>query len=375
VIAQSSARRLIRLLSRSLTSAAFTLVAISAAPVVEAASVAATSTKATTSAAPGSSRKATSVRSTSKRTAAKPRASASKGKSRGKSRRARKPSTQATLVPANLDKDLALKSNAAFVVDQDTGEAVVAKNPDTVLPIASLTKLMTSLVVVESNAPLDELLEVTQDDVDTEKRTHSRLAVGTKLKREEMLLLALMASENRAASALSRHYPGGRPAFIAAMNDKAKALGMSSTRFADPAGLSSQSVSTARDLSRLVSAAYAQPMIRNFSTHLETTVAVRGRATTFGNTNRLVRSEGNWNIELQNTGFTNEAGRCLVMQVTLASRRLAMIFLDSDGTLTRYADAARVRRRLELEALQPKSVSTSTFSASGAPPTKAALAR
>ncbi len=250
----------------------------------------------------------------------------------------------------NEARELALKSNAALVIDQDTGEALAVKNPDVVLPVASLTKLMTGLVVVDAKLPLDEELEIGNEDVDTEKRTHSRLRVGTRLKREEMLLLALMSSENRAAMSLSRHYPGGRPAFLAQMNAKAKALGMNSTHFADPAGLSNRSVSTARDLHRLLTAAYSRPLLRRYSTTVDSTVRVGKQVLTYNNSNRLVRSSGNWNIELQKTGFTNEAGRCLVMQVNVMNRRLAMVFLDSDGTLTRYADAARVRRRIELDA-------------------------
>ncbi|GAC1623616.1 MAG: D-alanyl-D-alanine endopeptidase [Nevskia sp.] len=284
------------------------------------------------------------------------------------------PSNGTRLGLRNTADDLALKSSAALVVDQDTGETLVVKNPDVVLPIASLTKLMTALVVIDAKLPMDEVLDVGSEDVDTERRTHSRLAVGTRLTRDELLLLALMASENRAAMALSRHYPGGREAFVAQMNLKAKALGMSSTRFADPAGLSNGSVSTARDLHRLLSAAYAQPLIRSDSTQTDREVLVSGRPVTFNNTNRLVRSAGDWDIELQKTGFTNEAGRCLVMEVSMLSRRLAMIFLDSTGTLTRYADAARVRRRLELEARAapqaPAGVAAVTVNAASQPSSK-----
>lgn len=258
------------------------------------------------------------------------------------------PATVAAL-PILSSSQLGFKSNAAFVVDEDTGEALAQKNPDTVMPIASLTKLMTGLVVVDSKLPMDEVLEIGSEDVDTFRNTHSRLTVGTRLRRDEMLLLALMSSENRAAMALSRHYPGGRPAFIAQMNAKAKALGMSATHYADPAGLSNDSVSTARDLHRLVGAAYAQPILREYTTQTDATVTVNGRELTFLNSNRLVRGDNDWDIDLQKTGFTNEAGRCLIMHVNMLSRRLAMIFLDSNGTMTRYADAARVRRMLEAE--------------------------
>jgi len=247
-----------------------------------------------------------------------------------------------------LDR-LALKSGAVLVVDQDSGETLAMKNADAVLPIASLTKVMTAFVILDSAQPLDEMLEITSEDTDREKRTPSRLKVGTRLSRDDLLLLSLMASENRAAMALSRNYPGGREAFVARMNAKAQALGMASTHFADAAGLSSRSVSTARDLHRLLTAADAQPLIRDYTTRSDHTVRVaRNRKLTFINSNRLVR-RANWDIELQKTGYTNEAGRCLVMQARVANRRLAMIFLNSVGKLTRYGDASRVRTRLELE--------------------------
>lgn len=243
-----------------------------------------------------------------------------------------------------------LKSKAVLVLDQDSGEILAARNADTVMPVASLTKLMTALVVLEAELPMDEILQIGKDDVDREKNTTSRLQVGTPLTRDEMLLLSLMSSENRAAQALSRHYPGGRPAFLAAMNEKAAELGMTSTHFADAAGLSTRSVSTARDLQKLLAAAHAQPLIRDYSTRLEKTLRVNRRPLKFINSNRLVRKAGGWDIGMQKTGFTNEAGRCLMMQATVEGRRLAMVFLDSVGTLTRYADATRVRRELEREA-------------------------
>ena len=252
---------------------------------------------------------------------------------------------------APVDSDeLAFKSSAALVVDQDSGAVLASKNADSVVPVASLTKLMTALVVLDSKLPMDETIEITRDDVDHEKHSHSRLLVGTQLTRDQALLLALMASENRAALALSRYYPGGRIAFIQQMNAKAQALGMTSTHFADPAGLSSKSVSTARDLHRLVTAASEQAVIRSYSTKTDARVKVKRRMLTFHNSNRLVRRRGQWDIELQKTGFTNEAGRCLVMQVKVGERRLAMIFLDSIGKLTRYGDASRVRRHVEREA-------------------------
>jgi D-alanyl-D-alanine endopeptidase (penicillin-binding protein 7) len=246
--------------------------------------------------------------------------------------------------------DLALKSNAVLVVDEETGEFLISKNADVVMPIASLTKLMTALVVIGAQLPMDEVLEITSDDVDREKHTTSRLPVGTRLSRADMLLLALMASENRAAMALSRGYPGGRAAFVAQMNQTARSLGMTSTRYADPAGLSSSSVSTARDLLRLASAADTQDLIRSDSTQPEATVLVRGRPVTFVNTNRMIRNPRDWDIGLQKTGFTNEAGRCLVMRATTLNRKLSMVFLNSVGAATRFADAMRVRRQLELRA-------------------------
>ena len=248
-----------------------------------------------------------------------------------------------------------LKSLAVLVVDQDTGESLISKNADVVMPIASLTKLMTALVVLETHPPMDEVLEIGNDDVDREKHTRSRLVVGTRLSRADMLLLALMASENRAAMSLSRAYPGGREAFIDRMNAKARSLGMTSTHFADPAGLSSETTSTARDLLRLVNAADAQAVIRNDSTQEEGTVLVRRHAMTFVNTNRMVRNSRDWDIELQKTGFTNEAGRCLVMRATTLNHTLSMVFLNSFGKLTRFADAKRVREHLEqFENRQPR---------------------
>ena len=244
----------------------------------------------------------------------------------------------------------ALKSNIALVVDQDTGEFLVSKSADKKVPIASLTKLMTALVVTDAQLPMDEVLEITREVVAAEKKSHSRLPVGTRLSRGDLMLLALMSSENRAAAALSQGYPGGRKAFIAGMNAKAKALGMKSTRFTDLSGLSEQNVSTARDLLRLVSAADSEAVIRRYTTQREATIRVRSRPLQFVNTNRLVRNPRDWDINLQKTGFTNAAGRCLVMRATTAKRRLSMVFLDSVGTLTRFADAQRVRKHLEHQA-------------------------
>jgi D-alanyl-D-alanine endopeptidase (penicillin-binding protein 7) len=244
-----------------------------------------------------------------------------------------------------VSDSLDLKSSVALVLDQDTNEVLFSKNSKAVLPIASLTKLMTALVVTEAALPPDELLTVTDEDVDTEKGSRSRLRVGTQLARGEMLHLALMASENRAAHALGRHYPGGSAAFVAAMNRKALQLGMTDTHYVEPTGLSSQNQSSARDLATLVKAAYSHPIIRELSTSPEYSVEVGARQVQFRNTNRLVTNP-EWNIGLQKTGYITEAGRCLVMQAKLAGRQLIMVFLDSAGKYSRLGDAERVRHWL-----------------------------
>ena len=238
---------------------------------------------------------------------------------------------------------LELKSSVALVVDQDTNEVLFSKNSLAVLPIASLTKLMTAVVVTDAGLPLDEVLAVSQEDVDTEKGSRSRLTVGTQLTREAMLHLALMSTENRAAHALGRHYPGGMSAFVAAMNAKALSLGMIDTRYVEPTGLSSQNRSSAHDLATLVKLAHTHPLIRELSTSHEYQVDLGHRQLQFHNTNRLV-SNPTWEIGLQKTGYISEAGRCLVMQASMAGRKLIMVFLDSSGRYTRLADAERVRR-------------------------------
>ena len=243
----------------------------------------------------------------------------------------------------NTADSLELKSSVALVLDADTNEVLLSKNPQAVLPIASLTKLMTALVVTEAQLPLNEMLTVTEDDIDTEKGSRSRLRVGTGLSREEMLHLALMASENRAAHALGRSYPGGIDAFVAAMNRKARELGMNDTHYVEPTGLSSRNQSSARDLATLVQAAQEHQMIREFSTSPEYEVEVGNRLTHFRTTNALVRSPS-WDIAIQKTGYITEAGRCLVMQARMAGRKLIMVFLDSSGKYSRLGDAERVRR-------------------------------
>lgn len=241
---------------------------------------------------------------------------------------------------------LSLRSSVAFVMDQDTSEVLFSKNAEAVLPIASLTKLMTGLVTVEAGLSLNDEIEITSEDIDTEKGSSSRLAVGTRLSRGEALHLALMSSENRAANALGRHYPGGLPAFVAAMNQKAQALGMRDTRYVEPTGLSSHNQSSAPDLARLVKAAYEFPLLRELSTSPEYEVAVGRRVVQFHTTNRLVLNP-QWDIGLQKTGYISEAGRCLVLQAKLAGRKVIMVFLDSAGKYSRIGDAERVRRWVE----------------------------
>lgn len=243
---------------------------------------------------------------------------------------------------------LQLASSKALIINQETGETLYAKNTDTPTPIASVTKLMTAMVVLDAGLPLDEYISVSEADIDTLKGTTSRLRVGTSLPRAEMLRLALMASENRAASALSRHYPGGLSAFIQAMNYKAYELGMLNTRFVDPTGLNSGNVSTAEDLVKLVRAAYAYEEIRQESTTVSQEVLINGNRNpmSFINTNALVR-KGDWVIGLSKTGYISEAGRCLVMQAEIGGQSLIIVLLDSAGKLTRIGDANRIRKWIE----------------------------
>lgn len=241
---------------------------------------------------------------------------------------------------------LELKSSVAYVMDQASSEVLFEKNANVALPMASITKLMTSLVVLEANQNMNEMLAITEDDLDKEKFTSSRLKVGVELPRSTMLHLALMSSENRAASALGRNYPGGMPAFVAAMNAKAKALGMQDSHYVDANGLSSQNVASARDLAKLVLAAYQQPVIRQYSTDPKWEVDAGGRTLHYANTNHLV-SNPDWDIGLQKTGYISEAGRCLVMQAKIEGRPVVMVFLDSKGKQSRLGDAGRIRKWLE----------------------------
>ena len=243
---------------------------------------------------------------------------------------------------------LALRSSVAYVVDQNTAETLFDKNSRAVVPIASITKLMTAMVVLDSKAPLTEEISVTDEDRDYEKFTGSRLSVGSELNREDMLHIALMASENRAAAALSRYYPNGRPGFIAAMNAKAKMLGMTDTHFENSTGLTSLNVSSARDLVKMVNAAYQYPLIRKFSTDRSYDVFTGKRNIAYNSTNALIRNPS-WDIGLQKTGFINEAGECMVMQTTIHGRPVVMVLLDSSGKYSRFADAGRLRGFLETE--------------------------
>lgn len=242
----------------------------------------------------------------------------------------------------------ALRSSTAYVQDLETSTVLFAKNENVVRPIASISKLMTAVVVVDANLPMDEMLEITDDDVDGLKHTTSRLRVGTKLSRGDMLHLALMSSENRAANALGRHYPGGLPAFVAAMNAKAQSLGMTSTRFIEPTGLSSNNVSSPHDLARLLRAASQRPLIHRYSTDTEYEVEINNRTQTFRNTNLLVRKP-DWDIKVSKTGYINEAGECLVMLARINGRDLAIVLLDSQGKLSRIGDAVRIRRIVQNE--------------------------
>ncbi len=241
-----------------------------------------------------------------------------------------------------------LLSQAALIVDARTGDPIFAKNANNVTPIASITKLMTAMVVLDAQQNLDQTLTVDLDDLDFLKASRSRLSIGSELTRREMLRLALMSSENRAASSLGRFYPGGLSAAVAAMNAKAKALGMNNTRYVDTTGLSPENVSTARDLAVMVQAAQRYPLIREFSTQPEEYVQIpaTGKTLHFNNSNALVKS-GGWDISLQKTGFIREAGRCVVMLAQIAQRPVVLVLLDSVGKFSRIGDAQRVKTWME----------------------------
>ena len=254
----------------------------------------------------------------------------------------KKPRAKAVRVPQRL----VIRSACAWVEDQQTGELFVQKRATAVLPIASITKLMTAMVTLDAQLDLQELISIEPEDVDTLRHSRSRLRVGTIITRGDAMLLALMASENRCAHALGRTYPGGINVFIAAMNAKAQSLGLIDTHFEDPVGLSSGNVSTAQELARMADAAYQYPLVREFSTREDAAVQLGYRTMTFRNSNRLVRS-ARWQIGLSKTGFIHEAGRCLVMQAQVAQRPVLIVLLDGHGKLTRFADADRIKRWME----------------------------
>jgi D-alanyl-D-alanine endopeptidase (penicillin-binding protein 7) len=241
---------------------------------------------------------------------------------------------------------LILHASSVLVEDQRTGEYLVQKNAKAIVPIASLTKLMSAMVTLDAKMNLQESLVIGYEDVDTLRHSRSRLPVGARLTRREALLLALMASENRAAHALSRTYPGGGDAFVAAMNAKAQSLGLTDTRFQDPAGISGGNVSSAHDLARMADAAYSYPLIRKFTTCEEAVIRSGRRKLRFRNTNRLIRSS-RWQIGLSKTGFIDESGRCLVMQAHVSRRPVLIVLLDAPGKMTRFGDANRIKQWME----------------------------
>jgi serine-type D-Ala-D-Ala endopeptidase (penicillin-binding protein 7) len=257
-----------------------------------------------------------------------------------------------------------LKSRSVVVVDETDASVLYAKKANLVVPIASITKLMTALVVLESGAPLDEMIEIAAADRDLKYGSGSRLTVGSELTREDLLHLALMSSENRAAHALGRAHPGGMAKFVRSMNAKAKELGMTTARFADPTGLSNKNVSSASDLVKLVLAASEHPLVRSYSTSHSHTVRVGKQVLEFRNTNTLVDKE-DWDIAVQKTGYTSEAGQCLVMKATIQERAVVMVFLNSFGKLTRVAEARRIRKWMERNAPSSQLASSATPGAAG----------
>ena len=244
--------------------------------------------------------------------------------------------------------DPVLQSSGVLVLDATTGATIYAKNADHQAPIASITKLMTAMVVLDAKLPLDDVLQITTEDVDLIKNTRSRLPIGAHFRRDDLLRLALMASDNRAASSLGRHYPGGILAFVDAMNAKAKLLGLNATHYVDSSGLAPGNVSSAQDLGKLVSEASKYDLIREYTTTAAVTVTLPDskRPMSFVNTNSLVRA-GDWQIGLSKTGYINESGKCLVMQAMIANQPIVIVLLDSWGRLTRVADAVRIRKWLE----------------------------
>jgi D-alanyl-D-alanine endopeptidase (penicillin-binding protein 7) len=253
--------------------------------------------------------------------------------------------------PAKLARDLKLKSSSVLIMDANDSSVLYSRHSDVPMPIASITKLMTALVVLDANQPLDEPIQITDADRDLPKGGFSRLAVGTTLTRGDLMHLALMSSENRAAHALGNNYPGGMPAMVAAMNAKAEELGMASSHFVDPTGLSSQNVASPEDLTKLVIAASHNPSIREYSTDTHYAVKVRRHMVEFRNTDNLVANP-TWNIIVQKTGYIAEAGKCLVMAAVIEGRSVVIVLLDSLGKYTRVADAKRIKTWMEASANQ-----------------------
>ena len=291
-----------------------------------------------------------SQKATAKKSAPKNQKSVRTTTTRSKSVKApdeKRPSLAAAMGLRGNHDDLNLKSSVALIVDRQTHEVLFEKNAHAALPIASITKLMTSLVVLEAQLPLDEEIVITQSDVNAYPgRTRSRVTEGARMTRKEAMILSLMSSENRVSQALGRNYPGGIPAFVDVMNAKARLLGMTQSKFADPTGLSSENVSSPEDLTKLVEAAYQHKTIRDFSTQPDYSLMIGKREQKFINTNRLVRAN-DMDIGLQKTGYISAAGRCLVMQAKVVGRDVVMVFLDSVGKQSRFADAVRVREWLE----------------------------
>ncbi|MGD0168856.1 MAG: D-alanyl-D-alanine endopeptidase [Smithella sp.] len=264
-------------------------------------------------------------------------------------------------ITEQISGNLVLGSAAALVEDQETGKRLIQKQATAILPIASITKLMTAMVVLDADRDLKELITIETGDIDTLRHSHSRLPVGTQLTRKDVMLLALMASDNRSAHALGRTYPGGTEACVAAMNAKARSLGLLETRFEDTTGLSCSNVSSARDLVRLVDTAYQYDLIREFTTCKKTFINTGWRSLEFNNTNQLVRNS-TWQIGLSKTGFTGEAGRCLVMQANVAQRPVLIVLLDSQGKMTRIGDANRIKRWLEAQSPSQRTQQRMTIS-------------
>lgn len=264
---------------------------------------------------------------------------------------------QKEVAAAQSDGRLKLASSVAMIVDQASGATIYSQNAGNQAPIASITKLMTAMVVLDAGLGMSEAITITEEDVDWLRGSSSRLRVGATLTRQELLQLALMASENRAAAALARAYPGGTAQFVAAMNRKAAELGMHRSHFVDSTGLHSENVSTAEDLVRMVKASYHYDQIREMTTtEAYDVVNDSGHRTPYKNTNALVKSPA-WDIGLSKTGFINEAGRCLVMQARIASRPVIIVLLDSWGKYTRIADANRIKKWLESSHMIPRRVS------------------